>query len=71
MTTSKLFEKRWLLAMLMLCLLCSNAGCAKRVTYLDGEHKAVPLTKGQPAPDKGWWLSDSYAAELYEQLPKK
>lgn len=49
-------------------LCCSSAGCGTRVLYVTGGHKTVPLEKGQPAPDKGVWVSPEYMSEIYEQL---
>jgi hypothetical protein len=38
------------------------------VLYVTGGHKTVPLEKGQPAPERGVWVSPEYMSEIYEQL---
>ncbi len=63
--------RRALLALSIALLCCLNAGCAKRVTYVNGQHKLTKLTEGQPAPHGGVLLSEEYLSEIFEALNKK
>jgi len=55
----------------VVCLLAFVTSCAHEVTYLRESERAVPLTKGEPAPHDGWLLSDDQLAELYDLLEQK
>ena len=52
-------------------LCCLSAGCARRVTYVNSDHKLVRLEAGQPAPNSGVLMSEGYLSEIFEALGKK
>jgi len=39
--------------------------------YVTGGHRVEPAAKGQPAPEKGVWMSQEYLSEIYEALGRK
>ena len=55
-------------AIWMLLLICSSAGCGKRVEYVNGDRKLTRLTQGQPAPRPGVLISEGYLSEIYATL---
>jgi len=50
-------------AILTLSIACST-GCRRPPAYQ--ELKAVALEKGQPAPEKGWWVNEVTFINLYK-----
>ena len=80
MTMFRNFERRFsgtrvsppLARLLLIALLsCLSAGCARRVTYVNSEHKLTRLEAGQPAPHAGVLMSEGYLSEIYEALGRK
>jgi hypothetical protein len=68
--------RRWskvrLLAVVWIGLLSfSNAGCGKRVSYVNGGHSLTKVVKGQPAPQDGVLMSEEYLSQIYEALGGK
>ena len=49
-------------------LICSSAGCGKRVEYVNGDRKLTRLSQGQPAPRSGVLISEGYLSEIYVTL---
>jgi len=68
MKTCGHFARRWWLATAIAWLCCWSGGCGRRVEYVRGGHEVVPLERGQPAPEKGVWMSREYLSEIYEEL---
>ena len=73
MKTSRNFvlpsSKIRLLAAASIALLCClNAGCAKRVDYVSGDHKLTKLNKGDRAPHPGILITENYLSQIYEAL---
>jgi len=56
------------LAISIALLSCLSAGCAKRVSYVNDDHKLARLEAGQPAPRKGVLMSEGYLSDLFEAL---
>jgi len=44
-------------------------GCSLRLPtqYVDREVRVVRLHRGEPAPERGWWLSDEAFAALLDR----
>ena len=63
--------RRLALAALSIALLsCLSAGCGRRVSYVNGDHKLTRLNPGDPAPHGGVLMSEQYLSEIYEALRK-
>jgi len=65
---NKLRVAAWISIALLCCL---SSGCARRVTYVNSDHKLVRLEAGQPAPNSGVLMSEGYLSEIFEALGKK
>jgi hypothetical protein len=61
-------KTRALAAALIALLCCWNAGCGKRVAYVEGNHKLTKMNKGDPAPHAGVLITDAYLSQIYEAL---
>jgi hypothetical protein len=59
-------------ALILIALLCClSSGCARRVTYVNSDHKLTRVEAGQPAPQTGVLISEGYLAEIFEALGKE
>ncbi|MCZ7646918.1 MAG: hypothetical protein M5U26_16790 [Planctomycetota bacterium] len=36
--------------------------------YVNGGHRVIRLEQGQPAPERGVWMSEEYLSEIHEAL---
>ena len=68
MKTNRVSGARCTTVISIALLICSSAGCAKRVEYVNGDHRLTRLTQGQPAPRPGVLISEGYLSEIYEAL---
>jgi hypothetical protein len=59
---------RALAAVLTALLCCWNAGCGRRVAYVDGNHTLTKLNKGDAAPHAGVLITEGYLSQIYEAL---
>jgi len=75
MKTCRIFEPRSLLrralaAALIVLLSCSNAGCGRRVSYVNDSRALIKLKAGEPAPRDGVLLSEGYLSEIFEAMKR-
>lgn len=68
MKKNSISARRWLATIWILSLCCWSAGCGRRVVYVNGGHRVIRLEQGQPAPERGVWMSEEYLSEIHEAL---